>query len=767
MHVTTDSEKKSSHFFNKKLLSLVVPLMLTSPLLSAQASADDFVLEEIIVTSTKRPVSVQDTAASVSVISADTLDNLSALDLQAVEQITPGLTLDTVEARTQSVSLRGITYDPESAASPAVDVYWNEIGAELRDVFTQMFDVEKVEVLRGPQGTLQGRTSPGGAIHVYSRRPSLTETEGYIQSTLGGNGLSNTQFGTSIPIIEDKLGIRLAGIYDQNGINGIENVTTGNDEFSRTEGGRLTISWNPTADLDITLISEYRERAQSALEDLAGSRPGSPSLDKYDRRALANDDGSYEVRNRHTGLIIEWETEDFTLTSVTGYQEHQHEDITDLDFSNLVPGQSQIRAVDIDNDILSQELRVSGDLSGTWQYILGGYYQKREGNTHVEQELHANLNHTSMRIFVPGDTDSYGLFVHNHVKVTDKAIVEVGVRWQKNDQFAGTDLLVGRNPFGIFSFPVGVPGVGGLPMPEGFLLQNLIPLDKQSKTSYATTGTIKLSYDLNNDLMVYGSIDSSYRIGGLTISSDPLPASDLIYEEENSLSYELGFKSTLLDGKAQFNGALYLQDFDGFINRALNIFPDTNGDGLPDDRPVGGLTFNADTEVLGAEVEFAARLTENWTVNASASYNDSKYQDGETAPCNDFSQFDGTVAVARCEVGGQRSGTAPNLTASVHTEYLMPLTTGEAFIRALYKYTDSRVDENVSVDNTAEAYGVANLYVGYRNEAQGWEIMSWAKNLFDDRAESTIYASLGTGYSRVSVIPERSFGVTARYNFSM
>ena len=156
-------------------------------LLSIHALADDLVLEEVIVTAQKRVENVQDIAATVNVLSGQDIDKFAAFDFNSIQQQTAGLTLSQPNARNNTISMRGISVDPEAGVSAAVDVYWNDANVRSDIVFNQMYDLERIEILRGPQGTLQGRTSPGGAINMITKRAPLDESGGYVQGSVSDN----------------------------------------------------------------------------------------------------------------------------------------------------------------------------------------------------------------------------------------------------------------------------------------------------------------------------------------------------------------------------------------------------------------------------------------------------------------------------------------------------------------------------------------------------------------------------------------------------
>ncbi|MFB1037270.1 MAG: TonB-dependent receptor plug domain-containing protein, partial [Sinobacterium sp.] len=162
--------------YRNKITPLASALLLA--LYGTATSAQSVMLEEVIVTAQKRSESLQDIPASINAFSGDTLKDFNALKFGDLESLTAGLQIDSLSARSGQMSLRGITHNPASAAEATVTTYWNQAVVDSNAVFQQMFDIERIEVLRGPQGTLAGRTSPAGAINMHTAKPNLAEQEG-------------------------------------------------------------------------------------------------------------------------------------------------------------------------------------------------------------------------------------------------------------------------------------------------------------------------------------------------------------------------------------------------------------------------------------------------------------------------------------------------------------------------------------------------------------------------------------------------------------
>ncbi len=287
--------KSSRHYHHRytSLASAVAMALLGS---STVVQAQQLVLEEVIVTAQKRSESIQDIPATVNVLSGDTLKDFNALKFEDLEALTAGLQITSLSGRSGRMSMRGISHTPVSAAEAAVTTYWNQAIVDSNAIYQQMFDIQRIEVLRGPQGTLAGRTSPAGAINLHTARPNLDETEGEIRGTFADNDGVNTQVAASFPLISGKLALRVAAVYDDSDSDEIENDLTGEVSGDETSAGRFSLSWLPTDSLTVDLAVQYLEREIDDIGVLDGIPSGIPpldpggvlrELDTFDRRDAA------------------------------------------------------------------------------------------------------------------------------------------------------------------------------------------------------------------------------------------------------------------------------------------------------------------------------------------------------------------------------------------------------------------------------------------------------------------------------------------------
>ncbi|MFK8021516.1 MAG: TonB-dependent receptor [Pseudomonadales bacterium] len=753
-----------------KLTTLAAMLAMPIAMGSHHALANDLILEEVIVTAQKRSESVQDIPATINVLSGDTLKDFNALKFADIESLTAGLQITSLSGRSGRMSLRGISHTPVSAAEATVTTYWNQAIVDSNAVFQQMFDIQRIEVLRGPQGTLAGRTSPAGAINIHSARPNMDEVEGEVRGTFADNDGINTQVAASIPLIPGKLAVRVAGVFDESDRDEIENVITGEISGEETTAARFSLSWLPTDSLSVDLAVQYLEREIDDISALSGAPNGDaaalldPSgvlraLDTFDRfDARVGVDGVSDHTDAdylNTSLVMEWDLESHTITSVTGYQKTESVREFDQAQGNANPDNVARRVATDDRTDLSQEIRIATDNGDSWDYMVGVYYE--DSDIFFSQDNHqipiSPLAGGSALLVFPADVKRWGLFTHNQFYLTDAWTLQLGLRYQEVDVDRDMSLVAGANGISILE-----PGV--------LITQVLSDANTQYEDD-SVTGQITLQYALSDNMKIYGLVGTGWRPGGITVTGSVLPEDVLLFNSEDSVSFELGFKSTLMGGTMRLSGAVFMQDFDDYISRvsALTIR------GLDGALTRSGITTNGDAEVWGAELEMSANLSESWFIGGALSYTNAEFADGSTNPCNNFDANGAAIipvgqSVANCEVGGEPIGRAADWSASINSEYRIDLGNFEGYGRALYSYTGEQFTPDLGALDT---YNTFDAYLGIRSDR--WHVEVFAKNLFDEKAIVTGAANTApvrrqpTGYANRWPIPSRRVGLSASYNW--
>lgn len=757
----------------------------------AATSANELALEEIVVTAQKRSESLQDIPATVNVLDGDVLKDFNANRFADLESLTAGLQITSLSGRSGRMTLRGIPHTPVSAAEGAVTTYWNQAIVDSNAVYQQMFDVERIEILRGPQGTLAGRTSPAGAINIHLARPNLEESEGNFRTSFTDNNGVNTQLAASVPLIPGKLAVRVAGLFDESDLNEIENIVNGEMSHEQTNAARISVSWLPADNLSVDLAVQTMDRdfndvsaLSGALNPVSGTSgtsapppiaaqldPGSKlkALGDFDRRGASvgidGKESTTQAEFLNSSLVVEWDLESHTVTSVTGYHETDSILTYDQTVGSANPGYATRRDSLDDRTDWSQEIRITSQTDGNWEYMLGAYYESSDvlysQDNHLREGLPAALAYGSQLLSFPVDVERSGLFTHNKFHLSDKLNLQLGLRYQEVE--TDRDLFVSTGSEGLKMGPTSQA------LPANKKIKQVLSAGNKQLKEDSVTGQVTLQYSVSDDLDVYGLVSTGWRPGGITITSKVLPEDVLLFGSEDSVSYELGFKSVLMDGAMRLSGAVFYSDFTDYINRvgAINV--------RDDDGVVGrtGFTINGDAQVSGAELEMQANLNQNWSLGGNIAYSNSEYADGTMGPCNKI--VDGKLvpegqSFATCDLGGTSIGRMAPWTGSFNSEYRVQFDNFVGYGRLLYSYVGDQ--EGGDIDELS-SYNTFDAYIGIRNEQ--FTIELFARNLLDEEglvtgAKSTPPVAIAgeaylTGYANRYPINSRRVGINVSYSW--
>jgi len=734
--------KQTSKTFNRPaLFSAITAAIALSA--GSQLHADGLMLEEIVVTAQKRSENLQDVAASIAAIGSDALEDNAITNFKDITKLVPGLVMKQSGANDTSISLRGITYDRRSAQSSAVDVYWNGAVYAASSMFTSMFDVERLEVLRGPQGTLQGRTSPAGAIILHTAKPHFDGVEGQVKTTISDSGEQLGEFGINLPVT-DQLAVRLAGIYSTNEGQGNKSYFTGEEDKGEAKGARISVAYEPTDDFDALAVFERVTSNTSDTSQVAGDGIyGTFSL--KDKVGLKQSQHEVDMETEISTLTLNYRgIENHEVTSISSYNSLNLSEWDDRDPTAKDFGVGIAMNPENNSKQFTQELRIASTEEQWWEYTAGIYYS----NLNIHSVTDVNYGGIDTNISTDITKEDFGYFNHNRIDLSDVSELQIGLRYNRSR----------RDSTNTFA----VPAFG-------------IAWDMASDDNYVGdgfTGGAKYIHYVTEDVMAYASVDVSYRPGGSNINPDvtlPSQSEGYTFNEEDTLAFELGFKSTLLDGRMQLNGAFYYQLMDEYQDYVKGIQVAGSADNPTATKAVP-LVANTDAISIGAELEATGLITENWRAGILLAYNDFTFADGETGYCNiegaDLNAL-GTW-VSTCDVSGNRVGENPNWNASINSDYTLPLDDVDLFLRGTYTFTGASfaTDLGDSV-NKAGAHSVLDIFAGVRSQDSDWEVSLWAKNLLDKVAETEKLTTESNGYREVKTIAERSVGASLRYNFSL
>lgn len=778
---------------------------------------------EIIVTATRDERSLQDVAMQVNVASGDDLQKLNIFDVKDITQLAPGLDMNNNDPRKNTTTLRGISFDPDQGTSPAVEVYFNEIPADAQTVYTAIYDIAQIEVLRGPQGLLRGLSAPAGSITIATRRPQFDEIEGYAQATGTTRNGINMQGGVTLPF-NDTLSLRVAGMYDGNRVNHVRNVTQGGKRgYNHTISGRATLGWQPSSDFTAYLTYQYLNSDARSFGQVVGSgntptrvyseifgtpkiflppafgggpfdtntsvRSG-PALGAGDYAAVS--DGGFRIVNdTHIfNLAADYDFGPATLSFVGAHQYSKVVTNRDQDLGNAVPGYIQKSYVVVPSKFDTQELRLHSNNPEGFGWSVSAFHYRRKGDVINDVNNDLFVYNTDPNGFVkaplgPGGSfitvpNKLPLFVHVVVPVRTRTLSFAGnVRYFSGPLRveAGLRYSIRKNNQTTQVTTVGFQNSGP---------REVIPANLQRTTAKPWTGGANISYDISDDFTVYAAYGHSFRAPTTGVSLPQGITSDLIRtKSEKTDSYEAGIKGKILGGQINYSVAGFFQKFDGYIRRFEGIYWRSAAD--PQGQGFFGFNYNGDAEIKGIEASLDGRVSDNWDIGLSASYARARYKNA-LLPCNDFAgtgspnqngapTITGAGNVSYCRNNGRISD-SPDFGFNANTEVRFPAGAVTPYVSAVFSYRPSFFSQTVQYDYGSRA--LLNTFVGVRDADDKWSFTVFARNLLNQHKITNI--SLGTatinsilagvgggsynsGYRTVNVMNPREFGATIGFKF--
>lgn len=700
------------------------------------ANTTNALMEEVMVTAQKKSgaENVQDVPIAITAVSGEKIEAMHAVTLTDIGLITPNANLAPVGTvpGVANFVIRGMGTVGQSVPSsdPAVGVIMDGISyGTIYGVVTDLFDLDAIEVLRGPQGTLFGRNVTGGAVVMRSVRPS-DEFEGKVRLTAGNYDRRDVALSLSGPLT-DQVGAKIAVLYkDHEGY--YDNKTLGGKQ-----GASSSVVVRPAFTFERegfngAAIFEYgkmdSDGAGGRVFEIDGVRIGDPYDDRF---TFQNDNGDNELEWKNAMLEGNWDIGDGTLTAVLGYRDVEQAIVSDVD------GWSNTRihfasGTDFDQEQISLEVRWAGNLTENINLTTGAYYFDQE-YTYAERRLLLDIIDRRGVSTIKHDTSA--LFAQADFSLTDQMSLTVGGRysWESKDAEIGL---------------IGDPAATGncatslAPFEDKASLSDCQPffVDDESWSSF--TPKIGLTYDFNEDVMAYASYSKGFRSGGYNVRFTDLSGNSTPgpYDEEVVDAYEVGIKSTLWDGIGRLNVALFNNEYDDLQRTTLN------------ENAVQEIVNAASATMRGAEVEAMLMVADNFVLEASVGWTDASYDEFVSAE-------DATGIPA----GSLKLVMVPEFTLNLAATYDMELgDLGSLSWRLSY----SAIDETVGDDfNSVEldAYELYNFSVAFLSVSEQLKISLFGRNLRDE-----VYYSVGVnllGAKNNFLTPPRTYGVELTYMF--
>jgi iron complex outermembrane recepter protein len=758
-------------------------------------------LEEIIVTAQKREQSIQDVGIAITAFSGDQIRELGYTQSVDIAQLAPGVHMSgSAAGQVAQISIRGVTQnDYNDQTEPPVAMYIDEgyVAFGQGQLFG-MFDGERVEILRGPQGTLFGRNATGGLVHFVSRRPTRT-LEGYVDVGYGSYNNLRIESAVSGPLT-DTVSARAAVMYNRYD-EVLENdyparaVTVGplfprpaEDSYNDdTLGARAQFLLEPSDDLDVLLIgafgrshlsdAPYMERATVPVVDAEGRQVDSILASRTETREVIGPGGigldspfSFDadtVRpvaggNLHGASCTEQDYEDFECSRDFAYEDINRLEtwsatakltwtldaftltsISDFkDYSKFIAtegdgGPAAIHTIvfDAEAQTFAQELRVNAELDRT-RWVAGLYYLA------IDNRADTGAAHRSNTTWFPfaGTTVAH---------TTDTDTESFAAFGQVEFDLSDTLTLIGgiRSTWESKDYDLEEAlylNTNDKELTLDTKLAVLRPFTTYRQDSTLWSGKLQLDWTPTGQLLVYGGVSRGVKAGGFNSPftfGGPFADENIPYEDEALLAYETGFKSELVEGALRLNGALYYYDYEDYQG-----FTFAGG--------AGGWVQNVDGEYRGAEIELHASPGEGWDLILNASYLDAEIKDVEIA--------DGLFR-------DTRPSFAPEYEVAGLARYQWPLVLlgGRISVQADFSYTADFYDNirNFSASKLP-SYTLANARVAWQSDDGKLEGAFFVNNVTDERYVAIGFDGSATYGSNAWYFGKpRWFGASVRYGF--
>ncbi len=768
-------------------------LIATSAPAFAEEAEEKGAFAEIVVTAQKREENLQDVALAVSVVGSESLERSGSLTLENAQYLVPSLNFRKAGTTlNQALFLRGVgTINFSIAAEPSVAAVLDGVVlSRAGEGFTDLFDVERIEVLRGPQGTLFGKNASAGVVSIVTKRPT-DEFEGLVEATIAEGGEYRGRATINMPLGEG-LRSRFTGYYSEYDGN-IRNQFTGNDVNGfKHYGVRGVIEADVSDTMTLILRGDWRKADDDCCAEIIAPAPTNAAAGVLASTGINGDATRAVKQNLVTatkeeswGVSLQADIElgGHVLTSITSYRGWDNTEIRDGDWLD----QPYVGINQLHDDgpqtstTFTQELRLASPTGQFLEYVLGAYYSKADSDrTFTRSVVTCSAStlpavngavpcstapgvSTITRPFGSADFGStfknLAFFGQATMNLSDSLRVIGGLRWTQDK----------LNVFHIRRTTLAGPGIGGnfdagvfnngalQPAPgTGFLpgVSNGVPFTANTKNDNFS-GKIAVQFDLSEDVMAYGSYTRGYKGPAYNVFFNMAAIHTNVIEPETVNAYEAGLKSTLLDGALIVNMAGFYAKYNNYQANSPDIVNLVRTTRL----------INAGTVTTqGVELDFLARPSANFSINGGLAYTKARVDQFLLPPganANDLVASGTPLANApdwKMALGGQydiETGGFANVELAANMAWQSD---------QLYELSPNPVVRRAT---TVDGFATVDASLALVDVDDRWKLTFFVKNLFDKSYAGSIISG-GPGGSYRYIIPreaDRYFGLTGRVNF--
>ncbi|HWA21344.1 MAG TPA: TonB-dependent receptor, partial [Caulobacterales bacterium] len=741
----------------------------------------------IIVTARQRPEDAQKVPGSLSVVSGQAIEASFTNNMAQTAQLVPSLNYGSPNPRNTSFTVRGLgssvvaVSQANDGLEPGVGYYVDQVyHARPATAAFDFTDIERIEVLRGPQGTVFGKNTTAGAINITSRAPTFTP-EGQAEISYGDYQYVQVKAAVSGPIAGDKIAVRLFGaLTRRDGV--IENVRTGKDlNDVHNDALRGQILFKPNESFQLKLSADYVKfkntcctqvyvRVGTTLKPAARQYPAlaagqnytPPSLNPYDRKTDIDASLGVDTDEGGVSAIADWNLGPATLTSVSAWRWWNWDAANDRDYTGL---QIQtVQHIPSRQDQYSQEIRLASNGENAIDYVVGAYWFNQAikgrpitayGSLAAYWLLGPAPTFPSNLLdgyYTDGETkflsNSYAAFGEATWHATSRLSLTGGLRYTDEQKDGRYDTIV----------------AGGLATTNTTLINNKLSILRPQSYRAAVddgslSGRANISYALTGNVMAYAGYARGQKSGGINMSGLPLDAANTpalataVIRPEKNTTYEIGVKTGFFDRRLMLN----LDAYDAIVRDFQTNVVDTGPGALR-----GYLANIPKVEVKGFELDANLALNRNFSAHLYSAYADGQYVSYKNGPCP-LELIGNSTTV--CDLSGKPLSALPRWVVTLGGEYAHDLAGGEGYIHAeATRRTKVYGDPADSIYTVIAGYTLVNASVGYRRS--NWEVALFARNLFDEDYIQNLTIQAGNSGLVVGTPSDpRLVGVTLRARY--
>jgi iron complex outermembrane receptor protein len=670
---------------------------------------------DVIVTARRRNEALKDVPISVSALGAERLEETGASDLTALQQQTPNATVQIARGSNSTLIsfIRGVgQQDPLWGFEPGVGLYIDDVYvARPQGAVLDIFDVERIEVLRGPQGSLYGRNTVGGAIKYVTSRLSQ-DPEVTLRGAYGSYNQIDLMASGSMPLADNfRVGGAIAS-YQRDGYG--ENLNTGAEHYNKDVlAGRISAEWEPREEMSLRLAYDRVQddsNPRHGHREVAGVGPGAGVEDSvYDTWAGVGDDNSVMSQGASATLQLVM-NDHWTFKSISAWRDGETDTV--IDFDNTPAPTLDIPAYYAD-DQLTQEFQFLFDYDRI-QGVMGFFYLKG----HAEGAFDTILGNAGIVIGTGGqvETESWAGFADVNLDLTDRLHLSLGARYTLDEK---TGTVFRANYLGATNSPL----LGGTPRAPLLIRTNYT----NSKDFDQFTPRVAVSYDLTDDLTTYASFSQGFKSGGFDMRGDAIFTPDTVngYEPETVDSYEIGLKGAL--DRLSFAASVFRNEYQD--QQVTTQVPAVGGIASFVDN-VGSSTFT------GAEFEGRLQVLDNLDVNFAVGYLESEFEE--------FLRYNLALGVYEDISDLVVLQNAPKWTGYLGATWRGDMAGGQLAVTPSVSYRDDYSQfefPNPVLDQ--EAYSLVDLSIVWTDPTDRYTLGLYGKNLTDEEYRVGAYAFPG------------------------